>query len=108
MTAALRFISKPQEVEATRWIGTNVEELWDVFTAAKIFGPIEANDYLLLMAGKDGAQKWVPVPIGHWIVRKPHDNSDLWPCDDEYFQAKYASMQAVEELVDTLQGTKAL
>lgn len=44
---------------------------------------------ILIEAGKDGAQGWVPVPLGHWIVRQPGDLSDHWPVDPDYFARKY-------------------
>lgn len=44
---------------------------------------------LELLAGMNGAQGWVPVPVGHWIVRSPGVLNDHWPVDPEYFSAKY-------------------
>jgi len=84
--------SRPQTIEAVQWTGDNVTDLWDVFGARKIYGPHETNPTLRLLAGKDGAQGWVSVPVGHWIVRKPGDDSDMWPVDPEYF----ASIKALE------------
>jgi len=86
----MRFVSRPQEVEAVQWTGT-----------AASFAEIEAdlpskvrsrglND-LSLLAGKDGAQEWVSVPVGHWLVHMPDDLTDVWPVDDTYFQTKYVA-----------------
>jgi hypothetical protein len=44
---------------------------------------------LELLAGKDGAQEWVPVPVGHWLVCQPGNKSDVWPVDPDYFAGKY-------------------
>ena len=37
----------------------------------------------------NGAQGWVPLPVGYWIVWRPGDLSDLWPVDPDYFASKY-------------------
>lgn len=92
--------SKPSEVEAVQWTGDNLHELvlfapdslaecekavgWDEH--GKV---VTEPDGILLLAGKDGAQEWVPVPVGHWIVRQPGDLTDHWPVAPDYFGAKY-------------------
>ena len=82
-----RFVSKPQEVEAIQWTGDN---LYDVLAFGLNATRYEHNlGRLMLLAGKDGAQGWVPVPLGHWIVRNPGDRSDHWPVGPDYFAAKY-------------------
>ena len=97
-----RFRSKPQEVEAFQWSGPDCEdELVDEF-----FGGVPPDkvgyyisfdgDGLELRAGNNGAQGWVPVPIGHWIVRKPGDLTDHWPVDPDYFAAKYDAVPGAE------------
>lgn len=82
-------VSKPQRVEAIRWTGGNRD-------AVLRFAPDKTkyvvSDYIgmSLLAGKDGAQEWVPVPLGHWLVHQPGDLSDVWPVDPDYFAAKYS------------------
>lgn len=80
------YFSKVTEVEAVPWTGRNV-------AAVKKFGgdkiKIEQGNGLMLLAGKDGAQDWVPVPSNHWIVCAVGDKSDLWPVHPEIFAAKY-------------------
>lgn len=90
----MRYISKPQEVEAYLWTGTNGPELLDAFGG--IGGKVTIEQHRTdeeyhcgLLAGKDGAQEWVPVPVGHWLVHQPGDLSDIWPVDPDYFEAKY-------------------
>jgi hypothetical protein len=78
--------SRPQYVEAIHHEGD--------FTALEEFAPGKvtidpATGLLMLLAGKDGAQDWVPVPLGHWLVHQPDDLSDIWPVDPDYFAAKY-------------------
>lgn len=91
MTTPTLYRSKPTMVEAIQWRGS----IADLFGTG-LFGLLGVIDYsadrdpqLLLLAGKDGAQGWVPVPLGHWIVRNPGDATDWWPVDPTYFQAKY-------------------
>jgi len=83
------FQSKPQRVEAVQWTGDNAEQVGRIapykFATAEDGGPPQGY----LKAGQGGAQGWVDVPVGHWVVRKPGDVSDLWPVDPAYFAAKY-------------------
>jgi hypothetical protein len=84
----VRFRSKPQFVEAVQYDGT-----LDAIKAARRMGakfvsygqPASPG---ALLAGKDGAQGWVDVPVGHWIVTDGSGN-DFWPVEHEYFTAKY-------------------
>ena len=96
----MRYRSKPQEVEAVQWKGYFREDLEPFITPAELAagkvllraGSTKECDHqgrMLLLAGKDGAQGWVPVPIGHWIVRSPGDLTGHWPVDPDYFAAKY-------------------
>lgn len=80
------FASKPTYVEAIQHTGD--------FTALQEFAGMKVDirpddGSLLLLAGKDGAQDWVPVPLNHWLVHQPGDLSDIWPVDPDYFEAKY-------------------
>lgn len=86
--------SKPTLVEAIQWNGRNWEEVF-AFTGPKGASTIDKTDPdgdghpLQILAGKDGAQEWVPVPPGHWLVRPVGDDSDLWPVEDTWFRQKY-------------------
>lgn len=97
----VRYISKPSEIEAVQWTGDNAEEVL-AFTNGRPrlveFRKVEGDEgwSLRLRAGKDGAQKHVPVPVGHWIVHPPGDLSDVWPVDPDYFAKKY---EAVEQTI---------
>ena len=86
--------SKPQEVEAVQWLGTNIIEVWGFVPRGIVKNSEEYG--LGLHAGKDGAQGWVPVPVGHWIVRRPGDLTDHWPVDPDYFAAKYEPVENEE------------
>ena len=80
--------SKPQEVEAVQWTGQNTHDVLR-FALAKVTRVKPGDHDLLLLAGQDGAQGWVPVPVGHWLVRRPGDETDMWPVDPDYFASKY-------------------
>lgn len=82
--------SKPSIIEAVQYSGDNQDKC-RAFAPDKVhYGTWPSGDPgLLLLAGKDGAQGWVPVPIGHWLVCNPGDKSDIWPVDPDYFAGKY-------------------
>ena len=87
--------SRPTFVEAVQHDGLD-------FTALAELAPGKVRIHVMtgsleLHAGKDGAQEWVPVPVGHWLVRQPGDPSDVWPVDPSYFAEKY-------DLPDQAQG----
>lgn len=88
------YTSKPQQVEAVQWTGENLQEVRDFFAGAELsmelLWPGGRSWSLSIVAGKDGAQGDVPVPVGHWVVRKPGDLTDHWPVDPEYFAEKYS------------------
>lgn len=94
-----RFRSKPQEVEAIQWNGANADAIRAFIGTARLLSSDNAivcggavmgrRTSIQLLAGKDGAQGFVPVPLWHWIVRSPDNHSDVWPVDPTYFAAKY-------------------
>lgn len=82
-----RYRSKPSEVEAVQWTGDNLDEV-ESFGVG--FRYADRWDHpLRIKAGKDGAQGFVDVPVGHWIMRQPGDLTDHWPVDPDYFANKY-------------------
>lgn len=87
--------SKPTEIEAVQWTGRNGNDLRR-FVGANVTRVKPGDHDLLLLAGKDGSQGWVPVPVGHWIVRRPGDLTDHWPVDPDYFAAKYEPVENEE------------
>ncbi len=97
--------SKPQIVEAVHWTGDNWDEVMPfggpdgklASTVDDSVRPPTAGLPLQLMAGKDGAQGWVDVPVGHWLVNQPGDKSDIWPVEDAYFQAKYEAADTADD-----------
>lgn len=107
----MRYRSKPSEIDAIQWTGDNAVEVqqfcgptsnglsWKFFVDFRSRYVPGRHPELLpregkLLAGKDGAQEWVPVPVGHWLVHLPGDTTDVWPVEDAYFQAKYEPVDA--------------
>lgn len=104
----MKFRSKPSEIEAIQY-GPEWDPLLVNRVAEFIAGrPLMANDpetveyvqpygpwdppehcTIQIQAGANGAQGWVPVPLGHWIVRSVGDHTDHWPVEPGYFEAKY-------------------
>lgn len=85
------FISKPTQIEAVQWTGTDDSqaELAAEFLAPVRFGFWAPETGCEVLAGKDGATGWVPVPVGHWVARYAGDKSDYWPLDPEVLARKY-------------------
>lgn len=59
--------SKPSEIEAVQWTGDNLNDV-EAFGVKFRFGPYApavGAEALKIKAGQDGAQGYVPVPVGH-------------------------------------------
>lgn len=112
--------SKPQTVEAVCWSGSwpDVKD----FAVGKVASASNLDGLpLLLLTGVHGAQGWIPVPVGHWIVRSVNDHSHYWAVSAEYFAEKYevkswddapgfeerlnASVERHRSVLDRLAGT---
>lgn len=88
--------SKPTTIDAVQWDGRNDDECLEFCPGKVRIVDNAGGGGLLLLAGKDGAQEWVPVPTGHWLVCQPGDKSDIWPVDAAYFAAKYELHKGAE------------
>lgn len=88
------YVSKPSTIEAVQW-GGRIDDMGPVLAFGGDKVKFDDNPpALTLLAGKDGAQEWVPVPVGHWLVCQPGDKSDIWPVDPDYFTGKYEPADA--------------
>jgi hypothetical protein len=82
----MRYVGRPKQVEAVQWNGD--KESFEELLEARM--PVEIDDDVLyLWSGKDGAQGWVPVPVGSWVVRLLGEERDHWPVDPDFFDAEY-------------------
>lgn len=91
----MRYRSKPSEIEAVQWTGDNYHPDITRFLPGDLHY-VDRNSVLFIKAGKDGAQDYVPVPVGHWIVHPPGDLTDIWPVDPDYFTAKYEPVPSTD------------
>lgn len=78
-----RYIKKPIQVDAIQYTGKNIEEIWDAFTAADIYGPVEddPNAYILTLEGK------MRCNIGDYIIRGVR--GEIYPCARDIFEETY-------------------
>lgn len=82
--------SKPTYIDTVQWTGENSQEVLK-FAQGKIrpqsFDPSDFE--LELLAGVDGDQGWVHVPVGHWIVCEPEKTCGFWVVKPEFMESKY-------------------
>lgn len=87
--------SVPQFIHAIYYDGENAKAVQDFCGPNPDSNdPLEYRFYVgpkgaSLLAGMDGAQGWVHVPVGYWLVRSIDNPADVWPVDPEYFAGKY-------------------
>jgi hypothetical protein len=79
-----KYRKKPVVVDAVRWTGDNIDEVWGWGGAAGIYGPTELDG--LRVCTIDGVL--IPVPVGHWIIREPKQDR-FYPCDPAVFGVTY-------------------
>ena len=96
----MKYRKKPVVIEAIQWDGEDTDAV-ESFAGSKMAWTAEG---LTLEAGKEGAQEWVPVPVGHWLVHQPGDLSDIWPVAPAYFAAKYQLVRGGEGTVSDERG----
>ena len=86
-------IKKPVPVSAVQWTGTNVHEVRAFAPGCfRVEAPTDEHPRAELLAGVEGAQGWVPLPVGHWVFGAP---GDFWPVDHEYVLANYAETPTI-------------
>lgn len=92
MSDVQRFRKKPVVVEAFRWYGGD----WAILdrTLGNNWGRADAKDIVWEHEDPDEvvvyntAEKcWIPVPVGHWIIRGLH--GEFYPCDPDIFDLTY-------------------
>lgn len=78
-----RFRKKPVVVEAIRYTGSNISEVWDAFGAGDIYGPAwgTMSAYILTLEGK------MECKPGDWIVRGVA--GEFYPVKPDIFDATY-------------------
>lgn len=84
-----KYRRKPTEIEAVHWTATreaylDIKDLGVSVTVNVNWGRYSG---MKILAGKNQAQGWVEVPVGHWIAKASDD--DFYPIDPEVFAATY-------------------
>lgn len=83
----------PKPVWAVQWRGDPeswkaILDLGATFKAPEaIFQMKDTDELALLLAGVEGAQGEVTVPVDHWVVKG--GLNDFWPVDPVYFDQHY-------------------
>lgn len=82
MTVA-RFRKKPVEIEAVRFTGDNIQEIWDWVGAGAVYGPVEDDPsaYIDTLEGRHEARP------GDWIIKGVQ--GEPYPCKPDIFEATY-------------------
>lgn len=77
------FVKKPIPIQAIRYTGDNIEEIWDTFGAGDIYGPVEDDPcaYILTLEGK------MRCNVGDWIIKGVQE--EFYPCRHDIFVQTY-------------------
>jgi hypothetical protein len=81
-----KFRKKPVEIEAIQFTGDNVQEIWDAFGAAGIYGPTEKNPNYLILITVHGDE--APARSGDWIIPDGKPGT-FYPCKPDIFASTY-------------------
>ena len=103
-----KYVSRPRHVEAVYWDGTDVvldalqakgcrwrKERLGVMEASRFgdcrsaVGATAPLEHLQILAGVEGAQGYVDVPQGSYILYSDTPMPHFWPCDKLMFEYKY-------------------
>lgn len=91
-----RFRKRPVEVEAVRYTGENINEVWDAFDAGAVFGPGgmhsrpsgSTEDRGAYVETREGVMRADP---GDWIIRGVA--GELYPCKPGIFEVTYEAVE---------------
>jgi hypothetical protein len=74
---------KPVVVQAIQYTGKNIGEIWDAFSAAHVYGPVEDDPcaYILTLEGR------MRCDVGDYIIRGVQ--GELYPCKPDIFEQTY-------------------
>lgn len=77
------FKKEPIAIQAIRYTGDNIEEIWDTFGEDDIFGPVEGDPcaYIITLEGK------MRCNVGDWIIRGVQ--GEVYPCRHDIFLQTY-------------------
>lgn len=77
------FKKEPVAIQAIRYTGNNIEEIWDTFGAGDIYGPVEDDPcaYILTLGGR------MRCNVGDWIIKGVQ--GEFYPCKHDIFIQTY-------------------
>lgn len=78
-----KYRKKPVVIDAVQFTGQNIQEIWDEFGVADIYGPVEDDPcaYIFTLEGK------MKVDIGDWVIQGV--NGEHYPCKTDIFDKTY-------------------
>lgn len=82
----MKLTRRPTFAYAVRWLGDNKSEIELELDGVPL--RYDGESGLELLAGKAGAQGWVPVPVGHWIFTDG-SGDDWWPVEHNYVLSNF-------------------
>lgn len=83
-----QFRKKPVVIEAVRYTGGNIHEVWDIFGAGKIYGPGDepfGSAYIETLEGRHEARP------GDWIIKGIQ--GEFYPCKPDIFDQTYEPVE---------------
>jgi hypothetical protein len=95
-SVASRYRKRPVVIEAFQWVGGDTEILdrflgqnWGRADAKDV--PWEHEDDEAIVVWNTAEKLWLPVPVGHWIIRGIH--GEFYPCDPAIFDLTYEEVE---------------
>jgi hypothetical protein len=82
-----RYRKKPVVIDAIQWTGDNINEIWDAFGAARVYGPTETNPDWLIIFTLEGEMR---ADLNDWIICGI--KNELYPCKEDIFPLTYESV----------------
>jgi hypothetical protein len=89
----LRYRSRPCEVEAMRWTGSNADAIraWIDQPSHQYGLGVDFEGAASLWVKK--AQRWVPIEVGDYVIAEP-DGDGFYPCAWSIFDQRWEPAQA--------------
>ena len=92
----LRYRKRPVVVEAFQWTGGDTAILdrlcglhWGRADAKEVAWEHDDDEEVVIW--NTAERLWIPVSVGHWIIRGLH--GELYPCDPDIFALTYERVE---------------
>lgn len=84
-------------LEAVQWTGDNLIDIQEFGADCHVVrNPGDSEYVLMLWCGTNGAQGFVPVPIGHWVAKAtatPLQATHFYPIDPDHFSTHFTPVK---------------